>query len=364
MTAPLFSICIPNYNYAHYIDQTIDSVLSQTFQDFEIIIADNASTDNSLEVIQSYDDPRIKLVLNQYNVGFAPNLDRATENTTGQYILLLSSDDIMKPGALTRYAEAIYVYRKQKNENQPDSLIVFSAIDIIDSEGAITRQLPARPWANTARFEDACHEIDVFKYNGLEILNKRMATLGCVGRFLTTCVSRPLYDSVCGYRTVHTIDPDTFFAYKCMLQDPVVVYIDDYLFQYRMHDQGQATQQKKQGAPRYFIDLYYYTIEFSDDELARVGVARQELVDSFLDNKCGTGAIVNALRGNSRLAWQAFFIAAATYPQLYFRRWRSYLLLFILITGPIAPAIATLLRRFIPTSILNQAQKAPEPYEA
>ncbi len=111
MTAPLFSICIPNYNYAHYIDQTIDSVLSQTFQDFEIIIADNASTDNSLEVIQSYDDPRIKLVLNQYNVGFAPNLDRATENTTGQYILLLSSDDIMKPGALTRYAEAIYVYR-------------------------------------------------------------------------------------------------------------------------------------------------------------------------------------------------------------------------------------------------------------
>ena len=54
MKNPFFSICIPNYNYAHYLGETIESVLNQNFEDFEICIADNASNDNSWEVINSY----------------------------------------------------------------------------------------------------------------------------------------------------------------------------------------------------------------------------------------------------------------------------------------------------------------------
>ena len=61
MTNISFSICIPNFNYAQYIGETIQSVLDQTYQNFEIIIADNASTDNSVEVVQSFDDNRIRL---------------------------------------------------------------------------------------------------------------------------------------------------------------------------------------------------------------------------------------------------------------------------------------------------------------
>ena len=61
---PSFSICIPNYNYAQYIGQTIESVLNQTYQNFEIIVVDNASTDNSVEVVKAFIDPRIKLYKN------------------------------------------------------------------------------------------------------------------------------------------------------------------------------------------------------------------------------------------------------------------------------------------------------------
>ena len=61
-----FSICIPNYNYAQYVGETIQSVLDQSYENFEIIIADNASEDDSLNVIKSFNDPRIKLIENVF----------------------------------------------------------------------------------------------------------------------------------------------------------------------------------------------------------------------------------------------------------------------------------------------------------
>ena len=118
MKDPFFSICIPNYNYAHFIKKTIDSVLIQDFTDFEIIICDNASTDNSIEVIREYKDRRIKLIRNKYNVGFSHNLDRVTRNAIGEFIILLSADDIMKKNALKRYYSII-----QKFDNI-DNLVV------------------------------------------------------------------------------------------------------------------------------------------------------------------------------------------------------------------------------------------------
>ena len=95
-----FSVCIPNYNYEKYIGKTIQSVLDQCYKNFEIIIADNASTDNSIKVVRSFKDDRIIIIKNNYNIGFSPNLDKATENASGDYLILLSSDDLMSLGTL------------------------------------------------------------------------------------------------------------------------------------------------------------------------------------------------------------------------------------------------------------------------
>src|SRR5262245_28546178 len=97
---PYFSVCIPNYNYEKFIGETIQSVLDQSFQDFEILVADNASTDDSVRVIQSFRSPQLRLLENRYNIGFSPNLDRATHDARGQHLLLLSSDDLMRRDAL------------------------------------------------------------------------------------------------------------------------------------------------------------------------------------------------------------------------------------------------------------------------
>src|SRR5690349_13181272 len=101
---PFFSVCIPNFNYAKYIGETVQSVLDQSFDDFEIVVADNASTDASVEVIERFQSPKITLIKNRYNIGFAPNLDRATESARGEHLILLSSDDLMKKDALASYA--------------------------------------------------------------------------------------------------------------------------------------------------------------------------------------------------------------------------------------------------------------------
>jgi len=104
---PSFSVCIPIYNHGRFISDTIQSVLDQSYQNFEIVIADNASTDDSVAQIEKFKDPRIKLYRNRYNIGFAPNLQRVTSYASKDYLNLLSSDDQMKPNTLETYAKAI-----------------------------------------------------------------------------------------------------------------------------------------------------------------------------------------------------------------------------------------------------------------
>ena len=102
-----FSICIPNYNYERYLGRTIASVREQQDVDLEILMSDNASTDGSVALAQSFGDPRIQVHVNAVNVGFAGNLDRAARMATGEWMIMLSSDDLARPGALTTYRGVI-----------------------------------------------------------------------------------------------------------------------------------------------------------------------------------------------------------------------------------------------------------------
>lgn len=96
-----FSIIIPIYNRASFIKTTLESVLSQTYRDIEVICVDDCSTDNSLEKLESYalKDNRIKIVRHQKNLG--PHCARKTgvENAAGDYLLFLDCDDMLEPEA-------------------------------------------------------------------------------------------------------------------------------------------------------------------------------------------------------------------------------------------------------------------------
>ncbi len=95
-----FSILIPVYNGGDYIKKTLESLLSQSFSDYEVIIIDDCSSDNTLKIIKSFGDKRIKLFQNKKNLGYPKNLEKCRKKATGEIIYLLAQDDILSLDAL------------------------------------------------------------------------------------------------------------------------------------------------------------------------------------------------------------------------------------------------------------------------
>jgi len=95
MSAPQITVAIPVFNGEDYISLAIQCVLDQTFTDFELLIIDNCSTDNTVSVIKKFSDPRIRLHLNSTNLGMVGNWNKSVELATGEYIKFLSHDDLL-----------------------------------------------------------------------------------------------------------------------------------------------------------------------------------------------------------------------------------------------------------------------------
>jgi len=91
---PKISVIMPAYNAEKYIGEAIDSILNQTFTDFEFIIIDDGSSDGTVAVVKSYDDKRIRFYQNEQNMGVAATLNRGLDLATGEYIARMDSDDI------------------------------------------------------------------------------------------------------------------------------------------------------------------------------------------------------------------------------------------------------------------------------
>lgn len=98
--SPLVSVCLPSYNYAPFLPQCIDSVQQQTCSDFELIIIDDASTDESWEIIQACRDPRIRSERHRSRLGAVVTWNRCLELAQGEYVSFLCADDFFLPDKL------------------------------------------------------------------------------------------------------------------------------------------------------------------------------------------------------------------------------------------------------------------------
>ena len=98
----LVSIVTPSYNTGRWIGETIQSVLNQTYENWEMIIVDDCSTDNTDEVVAGYKDSRIKYIKNEKNSGAAISRNRAIREAKGEYIAFLDSDDLWTPNKLEK----------------------------------------------------------------------------------------------------------------------------------------------------------------------------------------------------------------------------------------------------------------------
>lgn len=111
MTKPMVSVVMPVYNGSKYLKEAIDSILNQTFTNFELIIINDGSTDNSEDIIFSYQDRRIYYLKNEHNKGICITLNRGLDNARGKYIARMDCDDISMPQRLAKQVNYLERHR-------------------------------------------------------------------------------------------------------------------------------------------------------------------------------------------------------------------------------------------------------------
>jgi glycosyltransferase involved in cell wall biosynthesis len=124
---PRVSVCIPTYNRAAYLRETIESVLAQTFVDFRLVVSDNASTDETPAVVAGFDDPRIVYSRLEENIGLVPNHERCLELADTEFVAVLPDDDTLRPDMLESAVAVL--------DEHPRVGLVHSAFDLVDADG-------------------------------------------------------------------------------------------------------------------------------------------------------------------------------------------------------------------------------------
>jgi len=146
MTNPLVSVCIPTYKGAAFLPAAIDSVLRQTYPNFEIWVLDDNSPDETRAVVASYSDPRIRYVCNTSNLGPEGNWNRCLELARGKYFKLLPHDDLLAEDCLEKQVSIL------EEDKACEIALVFGSRQIVDPQGRVlmTRGLPR---TNAGRIE-------------------------------------------------------------------------------------------------------------------------------------------------------------------------------------------------------------------
>lgn len=340
-----FSICIPNYNYEKYLGLTIESVLHQEYKDFELLIADNQSTDQSLNIIQDFAEKNsnIRYKVNPTNVGFAGNLDQVAQMAKKDFLIMLSSDDIIKKNALIKYNLLI-------NAAQDKNLVISSSWDVIDASGEkIGFQGPnATLW----KIEDIDKKLSehlgckVYKVSSSILLKRCLAANSNPFNFCTTCYPFEAYQQVGGYGQSRLMNPDKWFHWRLLSKVNYAYFVDSPFFQYRWHDKNQTAQQKNSGHLKYVTDEYRGTIDMNKEILDTAGITKNQYYQIFLDKVIFQHGLGELSKGLWLKAMRIFFFGWATYPQLMFKKFgRSISYKLLLLSGPIGILLLRLIKK-------------------
>ena len=126
---PLVSVMVITYNQAHFIRETLDSILSQDYPHLEIVVADDASTDDTPKILEEYAaryPGRVKPIFNAANLGITGNSNVALFGCTGDLIAVMGGDDLFLPGKVSKQVEAFH--------SNPEAVLCFHPVDIFESQ--------------------------------------------------------------------------------------------------------------------------------------------------------------------------------------------------------------------------------------
>lgn len=181
---PLVSIICHCYNHSKFVLETLKSVLNQTYDNIEVIIVDDFSTDNSADVISSFvvKHPEIKFIQNQRNLGITKSFNRTLKKSNGKYIIDLAADDILLPNCVM---QQVHCFENSKYQNLG---IVYGNAELISEIG---------------NFEDYFFEVNskkrVIKKRPTGRIYKNIITSGKTFCSVSGMAKREVFDSLNGY---------------------------------------------------------------------------------------------------------------------------------------------------------------------
>lgn len=223
---PLVSVLIPNYNYGHYLTECFESLLRQTYKNFEVIFRDNNSTDNSYDIALSYIEKfkargiYLNVSRNKRNVGSDMNTNLASNDAEGEYIYTLASDDMIKPDFLSKVMNVFIKY--------PNVSTVITHRDEIDENGVVTKTLPFYNKSCIIKGED---QAAVYMMSGIAIPAQRMIRLSA-------------FNETKQYARIWNVAGDWYVNYRAAMVGDVA-YIKEPLVQYRVHTGNETNVSEK-----------------------------------------------------------------------------------------------------------------------
>lgn len=227
---PLVSVCIPVYNGARYLPEAIDSVLAQSFKDYELIVVDNNSCDETASIVRSYNDEHIYYHKNPKTLTMAENWNKCISLCLGKYICLLHADDRFQVDHLNNMTNIM--------EKDPEIGLAFSASNIIDSSGKLISQ--SVPFSNN------------YIVPGIDEFQKHV-----LGNYIfcpSVIVRQSAYTKVGGFHGElrHLLDWDMWLRLEVSVER--VAYIAQPLVDYRIHEKSATSLSGFTNTPAEYLE--------------------------------------------------------------------------------------------------------------
>ena len=298
---PKITVFIPCYNYAHYLTEAVGSVLRQSFEDWEAIVIDDASPDNTAEVMRTFTDPRIVLVFHKENKGNIATYNEAIEMAQGELVVGLSADDRYRRDFLKRTVATF--------DAHPEIGMVYTGWKLIDKQGRPFKTIHSSP-----------HKVDGV-YDEFPYL-----LFGCHIPQCATTVRREIL------KRVGLFDPELtqigdWDLWLRISRHYKVGFISEVLYEYRRHGTNMSVQpetsiQRKQQAELVLSRL------LSDPDLAPSVRAKEKQIWAWYQWGVAEGRFT---RQEFSGGLRAMSVALSQYPSIALRpkRWASLLRSFV-----------------------------------
>lgn len=223
---PLVSICIPNYNYGHYLEECLNSIVNQTYDNIEVIFRDNNSTDQSLDIANEFEKKyRDRLYINiarhKRNIGSDLNSNSCIAATEGKYFMILGSDDALEPDFISKCVQEL--------EQDDEISMMMTHRNEIDENGKITKQ---PPFFNQSFVCDGEEMASIYMMAGIAIPSQCLTRITSRNEALR--LKRTSF-SVCGDWYIN-------FLLACVGR---IGYINEALVNYRVHSGNETNMSEE-----------------------------------------------------------------------------------------------------------------------